>query len=727
MKKVNVFKGYRLILWAFLSVVLVTTLILVFVQFQSKVAREQEQIKTQVQKSISNLNVLLGKANSNLHALRKEVEFHLSHKQVIGNNPLINYLQNDTTGKYFHMDALPPKLQKELGNITGLGTLDLTRPAFQQSLNTALGIGPLLQAALENTSGATLAYAVFNQEKFINLYPFIPSKDFTLSQEVLDHNAKVYTEVTSQNNPKKETKWSEIYQDEVGHGLMITAYAPFFKHQQLVGILGLDLTLDSLNAIVQRSQRKLGTLFVTTRSRKLLAHPKIISSTQKSILTDQVAFPQSLSASFVQDYPGYATQTFIQKGNYWLYSEKIPHTSWRITYLVNYWDVYLSIFRDLGINTLFTTFTIFVLLFFTNRYSQRRFISPAMSLVAHIQNEKNHLPTQSYQVPHQWRHWFDVISTIFTDNRNLVQELKNHNEALEQKVAERTKEITTQNEELLQNQEEITSQRDYIANQNQELRRKEENIQHSLNAALTIQQAVVPAKLKFRDFFEDYFILFRPKDVVSGDFYWLWQKNPKEVMMMVGDCTGHGIPGAFMSLITTALLDRLTRIKGIEDPAQVLSELDRAVKKLLRQDETQGNDGLEGGIFSLHQLSPAAYQLTFASARSQAFYVLPQQPNICVLEGDRTFVGGTGSDVRTFSSQKISLPKGTILYFGSDGYPDQNNVIRKKIGRKQLKTMLLSIHQQPMQSQQQYLEQCLQAHMKDTDQRDDILLMGLKL
>ena len=719
----NVFKGYRLILWAFLSVVLVTTLVLVFVQFQSRVTREQEQIKTQVQKSISNMNVLLEKANSNLLAVRKEVEFHLNHQQVVTNNALIRYLRSDSSGQYFHMDALPLKLQKECGNITGLGVLDTTLHTAQSSLNAALSVGPLLQAALENTSGATLAYAVFNHKKFINLYPFIPSKDFTLSQEVLNHNAEVYTQVT----PKREMKWSRIYQDEVGHGLMITAYLPFFKNDRLEGILGLDLTLDSLNAIIQRSQRKLGTLFVTTKSQQLLAHPKMVSSKQKTILSAKDGFPKSIVSSIVKNYPIHPLNTFVQKGNYWIYSENIPHTSWHITYLVNYWEIYLSVFRDVGINTTFIILTIFILLFFTNRYSQRRFISPAMSLVAHIQNENNHLPTQPYQVPRQWQYWFDIISTIFADNRNLVQELKVYNEALEQKIADRTKEITAQNEELLQNQEEITSQRDYIASQNQVLRRKEENIQHSLNAALTIQQAVLPAEQKFLDFFEDYFILFKPKDVVSGDFYWLWQKKPQEIMMMVGDCTGHGIPGAFMSMITSTLLDRLTRIKRIENPAEVLSGLDKEVKKLLRQEETNGSDGLEGVIFSLKLQDNNTYQLNFASARSQAYYMLPDQPDIQVLDGDRTFVGGTGTDTRTFSNKIKQLPKGTMLYFGSDGYPDQNNAARKKIGRKRLKLILASIYTQEMSAQYHCLKQSLETHMKNTDQRDDILLMGLKL
>lgn len=726
MQKVNVFKGYRFILWIFLSIVLVTALILVFAQFRNRVAREQEQIKAQVQKSISSMNVLLEKANGSLSALRDAVEFDLNNQQAASQNPLISYVRNDSTNQYFHMDALPADLQKKLGNITGLGKLDTTNLSYQRSVNAALNIGPLLKNSLQNTSGATLAYAVFNDKAFINLYPFIPSKDFKLSQDVLDHNTKVYTEITPQNNPKRQMKWSKIYTDEVGNGLMITAYIPFFKGNTLEGILGVDLTLDSLNAVINESQRKLGTLFVTTRDQQLLAHPKISNSTKKTIPSTKEAFPQNIQATASKNYPNHAANTFVKEGNYWVYSENIPRTNWRITYLVNYWDIYFNVFRDIGLNTVFVLITIFALLFFTNRYSQRRFISPAMSLVAHIQNENDNLPPQSYNVPRQWQQWFDVISSIFANNRRMVAELKEYNEELEQKVADRTQEITTQNEELIQNQEEITSQRDYITAQNKKLKAKEEKIQQSLQAALTIQEAVLPPNSYFKEFFADYFVLAKPRDVVSGDFYWVWQKSPSELIMMVGDCTGHGIPGAFMSLITTTLLDRITRINKVEQPAAILSSLHNEVHIMLHQDKNRNNSGLEGAIFCM-QKQEKEYKLTFASARSLAFYVTHTHQEIQVLDCDRDFIGGFGEEHKAFSNRMVTLPLGSMLYLGSDGYADQHNVARKKIGRKRLKEALFKIRTKTLSEQKQHLEHCLEEHMKDTDQRDDILVIGLKL
>ena len=500
MKKVNVFKGYRLILWVFLSVVLITALVLVFVQFQSRVVRKQEQIKTQVKESVANLEVLLGKARNGLYATRDELEFYLNNAEALTPPPLLDYAKEDTSQQFFHFDNLPKHIQKKVGNLTGLGRLATDRPGMKQALSASLYISPLLHSIMQNNSGATLAYAFFRKKSFINLHPFISSKDFRFSPELLKLSYTAYPKSDPNDKTKKSVKWTDIYQDDAGNGLMLSAYAYFFIGQQEEGIIGLDLTIDSLNATIARSQRKLGTLFVTSHNQDLLAHPQLISS-KDSILKVTTAFPASIKAVATKKYPSYAQQMFITEGNYWIYSESIPNTSWKITYLVNYWNIYLSIFRDLGLNTAFILGSILILLFFTNRYTQKRFISPATSLVNHIQNEHANLPSKAYQVPQQWQHWFEVISKIFTDNRSMVEELKINNEELEYKVAKRTKEVTTQNEELRQNQEEITTQRDYIATQNKTLKQKEEKIQQSLRAALTIQHAVLPAENSFQDFF----------------------------------------------------------------------------------------------------------------------------------------------------------------------------------------------------------------------------------
>ncbi|MEO1656047.1 MAG: hypothetical protein AAFU64_21075, partial [Bacteroidota bacterium] len=161
---------------------------------------------------------------------------------------------------------------------------------------------------------------------------------------------------------------------------------------------------------------------------------------------------------------------------------------------------------------------------------------------------------------------------------------KQVNEKLERKVQERTLDlqrayngINSQNEELQQKQEEILTQRDFIEKKNKELGIINAKISNSIRAALTIQEAILPYPEKLDALLIDYFILFKPRDIVSGDFFWLEKVNGKKILAAV-DCTGHGVPGAFMSLIGHTLLDKIIRLWQITDPGQILNLLHQEVQ-----------------------------------------------------------------------------------------------------------------------------------------------------
>ena len=237
MKKVNVFKGYQLIFWVFLSVVLITALILVFVQFQSRVVREQEQIKTQVKESIANMEVLLSKARSGLYATRDELEFYLNNEKAMAENPLLNYAKEDTSQQFFHLDNLPKNFQKKVGNLTGLGRLDTSPSSLTQALNATLYISPLLHSIMQNNSGTTLAYAFFRKKSFINLHPFIPSKDFRFSPKLLKQSYNAYPKSNPKDKARRSVKWTDIYRDDAGNGLMLSAYIHFFTNDQEEGLI----------------------------------------------------------------------------------------------------------------------------------------------------------------------------------------------------------------------------------------------------------------------------------------------------------------------------------------------------------------------------------------------------------------------------------------------------------------------------------------------------------
>jgi serine phosphatase RsbU (regulator of sigma subunit) len=294
-------------------------------------------------------------------------------------------------------------------------------------------------------------------------------------------------------------------------------------------------------------------------------------------------------------------------------------------------------------------------------------------------------------------------------------------------LKEQSEAMLVQNEELQQTQEEIVAQREFITERNKELEFSNKQIQKSITAALSIQQAILPPKAKIDALLKEYFVLYQPKDVVSGDFYWIHQEGNKTVIV-VADCTGHGVPGAFMTLIGSVLLDRIVKIRQITSPAEILNNMHVEIQQLLRQEELGNNNGMDAIVITLQTLD--IYQNTkilFSGAKNNLYYVLPHTNDVQILEADRKSIGGEQTKIIEFTNQSLILPIKSMLYLGSDGLKDQNNSQRKKIGQTKLAEILASICSKPIKEQKQYMEDFLHDYMLGTHQRDDILWMGIKI
>ncbi len=314
-------------------------------------------------------------------------------------------------------------------------------------------------------------------------------------------------------------------------------------------------------------------------------------------------------------------------------------------------------------------------------------------------------------------------------------------------------EIATQNEELQQNHEEIMSQRDFIEEKNKEMqfansklrqsehvlrkaydklkkseesiKEKNDQIHKSITAAQTIQQAILPYHKNVEKALGEHFILYKPKDVVSGDFYWVKNVQGK-VFLIAADCTGHGVPGAFMSMIGKALIDKVILIKDLREPADILHQLHEEIKMSLRQEETGNNNGMDLVILRLEKTDDGA-NVVFAGAKNSLYYIEAGTSDLKCLKGDRRSIGGYQNEDILFTNQEVTLPKGSLIYMGSDGFVDQNNVKRRSFGNKRLTKVLEENQEKPLPQQQEALEAALNAHMEGTTQRDDILFVGMKV
>ncbi|MBN2894015.1 MAG: tetratricopeptide repeat protein [Bacteroidales bacterium] len=266
-----------------------------------------------------------------------------------------------------------------------------------------------------------------------------------------------------------------------------------------------------------------------------------------------------------------------------------------------------------------------------------------------------------------------------------------------------------------------------------ELKNKNESINGSIRYAKTIQQAILPESSELDKIFEN-FIIFRPKDVVSGDFYWFSKTKNKNAedkthpyFFALADCTGHGVPGAFMSMIGNTLLNEIVNEKQIYSPKDVLTEMDNKLISALHQDKTENINGMDICLCRL-DFEENTCKITFSAAKRHLFYYKKVEKEIITLKGDIKTVGGIHFRNETeFSNHEIFLKKGDIMYLCSDGIFDQNNKERKRFGKTQILNILTENIDKKLEEQKTELELKLDKWQGEEPQRDDITFIGIKI
>lgn len=287
--------------------------------------------------------------------------------------------------------------------------------------------------------------------------------------------------------------------------------------------------------------------------------------------------------------------------------------------------------------------------------------------------------------------------------------------------------LATLNYQLSQTQEETVLQRDMLADNNHELLHYRTRIEQSFQAAQLIQNAFLPTMHCMQQMFAEYFVLYKPKDVVSGDFYRVLRLDNKRVMLMVADCTGHGVPGAFMTLISNNLLDKIVKVEKITEPDKVLTRLHEEIQVALHQKDIRHSEGGMDGVILVIEKVEEQHKITFAGAKNNMLYFDRESRELGKLKGTRKSVGGFQLSNKQFEKQEVLLPSNNIIYLGSDGFADQNDESRKKFGNSRLISFLKKQAHLPLSEQQECLETALREHQKNAEQRDDILLVGVRL
>jgi len=270
---------------------------------------------------------------------------------------------------------------------------------------------------------------------------------------------------------------------------------------------------------------------------------------------------------------------------------------------------------------------------------------------------------------------------------------------------------------------------DALQEQKQIVDKKNKSIMDSIRYAERIQNATLPPLSEIRKSLPESFIFFKPRDVVSGDFYWYWE-NEKYLLLAAMDCTGHGVPGAFMSMKGDALLHQILDVEKVIQPNLILEELNREITVGLKQNQTKNRDGMDGVVCVIDF---EAKKLLFSGAKNPLIYF--QEEVMTVIKGDIHPIGGgfqsnKGDTPVNYTLHEIDISKPTSFYIFSDGFQDQfGGESNKKFMIKNFRKLLHSIHLKPMPEQGEIIDKTISDYMEagNTKQLDDMLVIGVRI
>jgi serine phosphatase RsbU (regulator of sigma subunit)/Flp pilus assembly protein TadD len=284
------------------------------------------------------------------------------------------------------------------------------------------------------------------------------------------------------------------------------------------------------------------------------------------------------------------------------------------------------------------------------------------------------------------------------------------------------------NKILKQQNEEISLQKILIEQKGNELAEKNKEITDSIHYAKRIQQAIFPPQALLDKLLPQSFVLFKPKDIVSGDFYWLQPSFLNNDLFYIAavDCTGHGVPGAFMSIVGNNLLTEAVKVSGKNQPSEILNELNKNLSIYLHQkaDNTGIKDGMD---ISLCAIDKVNNKLFFSGAYNHLYLI--RAGNLQVFNADKKAIGTWSENNRSnYTQHDIDIQKGDTFYIFSDGYADQFGGPKgKKFKSARLKELLVTINNETMSRQYEILNQNFEAWKGELEQVDDVLVIGFKI
>jgi phosphoserine phosphatase RsbU/P len=317
------------------------------------------------------------------------------------------------------------------------------------------------------------------------------------------------------------------------------------------------------------------------------------------------------------------------------------------------------------------------------------------------------------------------ITSLSEQFNEMIAQLESYYNELEEKVRIRTAEVVAQKEEIEAQRDTLQEQRNMLAKVNDSLQKAYTEIEDSIHYASRIQNAILPPDDFLKKVIPNAFFFYKPRDIVSGDFYWVAAKDDKVVIAAV-DCTGHGVPGAFMSIVGNNTLNYALNVENATQPSRILEILDQGVSDTLRQTNSDSSvhDGMDLAMVTIDKKKNI---LQYSGAFNPL--ILIRDGEVEKIKADRTAIGGhIVKEKKSFTNHEIEYKEGDVFYMYSDGYADQFGGVKggKYMSGKFVK-FLQSIHHLSLEEQYEKLDHELITWRGEEPQIDDILVIGIKV
>ena len=324
---------------------------------------------------------------------------------------------------------------------------------------------------------------------------------------------------------------------------------------------------------------------------------------------------------------------------------------------------------------------------------------------------------------------FIIITTIAVRQYLLKKKANNNLIAKNAQIMQQSEEIRAQAEELLDKNEKITLMNTDLSIQKKEIEDKNSKITASITYAQNIQNAILPNHSELSRLLSEHFVVYFPRDIISGDFYWTSEIEPGVVIAVAADCTGHGVPGAMMSMLGVALLNEIIVEKKIHETGEILDKLrEMIIKSLGNTEKSDPHAARDGMDLALMKIDKNTMKLSYSGARNPL--ILVRNNEITEFKADNMPVGDflMSENAKNFTIHQTDIQKGDLLYAFSDGFPDQIGGDKKrKYFSKNMQSLFLKISNLSMTEQKNAIEKEFNDWKGNTKQIDDVLVMGIRI